>query len=90
MFCGPERRLIRWAGEYREVAPPELLVFTITSQPGEDRHELVIVQLTDLGDGRTEMHLEQRGHMRPDEYDSAKSGWGTFFARLDERLAQAP
>jgi len=22
MFCGPERRLIRWAGEYREVTAP--------------------------------------------------------------------
>jgi hypothetical protein len=47
----------------------------------------VIVVLTDLGDGRTEMHFEQRGHMSPDEYDRAKSGWGSFFDRLDERLA---
>jgi hypothetical protein len=43
--------------------------------------------LTDLGDGRTEMHFEQRGHRRPDEYDHTKQGWGAFFARLDERLA---
>jgi len=28
--------------------------------------------------------------MRPDEYDYAKSGWGSFFSRLDERLAEAP
>jgi uncharacterized protein YndB with AHSA1/START domain len=90
MFCGPERRVIRWAGQYREVAAPERLVFTITNQPGDDRYELVTVQLTDLEDGRTEMHFQQRGHMRPDEYDYAKSGWGTFFARLDERLAEAP
>ena len=34
------------------------------------------------------MHFEQRGHMRPDEYDYAKSGWVTFFSRLDERLAE--
>ena len=61
--------------------------FTVSDQPVDDRHELVTVVLTDLGDGRTEMRFEQRGHMRPDEYDSSKDGWGTFFARLDERLA---
>jgi uncharacterized protein YndB with AHSA1/START domain len=90
MFCSPGRREIRWAGEYREVAEPERLVFTITSQPHGDRYELVTVQLTDLGNGRTEMHFEQRGHMQPDEYDYAKSGWGSFFSRLDERLAATP
>jgi uncharacterized protein YndB with AHSA1/START domain len=90
MFCGPERRVIRWTGEYREVAAPERLVFTISDQPGDDRYELITVQLTDLGDGRTEMHFEQRGRQRPDEYDRAQQGWGTFFARIDERLAAAP
>jgi uncharacterized protein YndB with AHSA1/START domain len=87
MFCGPDRREIRWTGEYHEVAPPERLVFTFSSQPGADRYELVTVVLTDLGDGRTEMHFTQRGHMRPDEYDRTQQGWDTFFARLDERLA---
>jgi len=87
MFCGTGRREIRWTGEYHEVAAPERLVFTISDRPGEARYELVTVVLTDVGDGRTEMHFEQRGHMRPDEYDRAKQGWGTFFARIDERLA---
>jgi uncharacterized protein YndB with AHSA1/START domain len=87
MLCGPDRRLIRWKGEYREVAPPERLVFTISDQPGDERYELVTVVLIELGDGRTEMRFEQRGHQRPDQYDRAKQGWGTFFARIDERLA---
>jgi uncharacterized protein YndB with AHSA1/START domain len=87
MFCGPGRREIRWTGEYREVAAPERLVFTISDEAGDDRYEVVSVALVDLGDGRTEMHFEQRGHMRPDEYERSKSGWGGFFARLDERLA---
>ncbi len=89
MFCGPERRMIRWTGEYREVTAPELLVFTISDTPGEDRYELVTVQLRDLGGGRTEMRFEQRGHQRPDEYDRAEQGWGSFFARLDDRLTAA-
>lgn len=90
MFCGPERRMIRWKGEYHEVTEPERLVFTISDQPGDDRYELVTVQLTDLGDGRTEMRFEQRGHQQPDEYDRAEQGWGTFFARIDSRLTTGP
>jgi uncharacterized protein YndB with AHSA1/START domain len=87
MFCGPTRREIRWTGEYREVVAPERLVFTITDQSDGDRYELASVLLTDLGDGRTQMRFEQRGYMRPDEYDRAQSGWGGFFARIDARLA---
>lgn len=87
MFCGPERREIRWRGEYHEVDAPERLALTFSDNPGEDRYEFVIVVLIDLGDGRTEMQFEQRGHMSPDEYRHAKNGWATFFARIDERLA---
>ena len=35
MFAGPERREIRWAGEYREVVELERLVFTVTDDPAE-------------------------------------------------------
>jgi uncharacterized protein YndB with AHSA1/START domain len=87
MFCGPERREIRWTGRYHEVAAPERLVLTFSDRPADDRSELVTVVLTDLGDGRTAMHFEQRGHMRPDDYERSKHGWGAFFARMDERLA---
>ena len=87
MFAGPNRREIQWTGEYREVVEPERLVFTVSDRPGEPEYEVVTVILTDLGDGRTEMLLEQRGHMGPQEYEAAKTGWGGFLDRLDERLA---
>jgi uncharacterized protein YndB with AHSA1/START domain len=86
MFAPPDRREIHWTGEYQEVVEEERLVFTISDQPGEERYEVVTVVLSDLGDGRTEMYFEQRGHMSPEEYGVAEQGWGTFFARLDERL----
>jgi uncharacterized protein YndB with AHSA1/START domain len=89
MFAAPGRREIQWKGEYREVAAPERLVFTISDRPGEDVYELVTVVLTDLGDGRTEMLFEQRGHMRPEQYERAKEGWAAFFDRIAERLADA-
>jgi uncharacterized protein YndB with AHSA1/START domain len=82
-------REVDWKGEYLEVVEPERLVFTISDQPGDDRYELVTVVLTDLGDGRTEMLFEQRGHMGPEQYEAAKTGWGSFFDRVAERLAGA-
>jgi uncharacterized protein YndB with AHSA1/START domain len=90
MLAGPARREIQWAGEYLEVEEPSRLRFTITDRPGEDAYELVTVILTDLGDDRTEMHFEQRGHMTPEQYGRAEQGWGTFFARMEERLSEGP
>jgi uncharacterized protein YndB with AHSA1/START domain len=89
MFAGPDRREIQWKGEYLEVVEPERLVFTVSDQPGEDAYELVTVVLTDLGDGRTEMLLTQRGRMSPEQYERAGQGWSTFFDRIDEHLAGA-
>jgi uncharacterized protein YndB with AHSA1/START domain len=79
-------REIRWKGAFQEIVTPERLVFTISDQPGEDDYELVIVELVDLGDGRTEMRFEQRGRMGAEEYLRAQRGWGVFFDRLEERL----
>jgi uncharacterized protein YndB with AHSA1/START domain len=88
MQFGPERHEIRWRGEYREVVEPERLVFTVTDRPDDDAREVVIVDLVDLGDGRTEMRFQQRGGgLAPEEYERAGSGWGVFFDRVDARLA---
>jgi uncharacterized protein YndB with AHSA1/START domain len=77
---------IRWKGEYVEVDPPERLVLTFSDQPDDAPHEVVVVVLRDLGDGRTEMVLEQHGRMPPEAYEATRSGWGAFLDRLTERL----
>jgi uncharacterized protein YndB with AHSA1/START domain len=88
MFFGEDRREIRWEGEYLEVAPPERLVFTVTDMPGVPTTELVVVVLHDLGDGRTEMVMEQRGgNLTPDQYRAAGQGWGGFFDTMERQLA---
>jgi uncharacterized protein YndB with AHSA1/START domain len=89
MFAGPDRREIRWTGEFHEVVEPERLVMTFSDRPGDDAYELVVVQLSDLGDGRTEMHFEQHGGMTPEQYDAAAGGWSIFLDRLAQRLASA-
>jgi uncharacterized protein YndB with AHSA1/START domain len=87
MYAGPQRHEIPWSGEYLEVVEPERLVVTMSDEPEPERFELITVVLTDLGDGRTEMVVEQRGRMTPEQYERAKQGWGGFFDRLEERLA---
>jgi uncharacterized protein YndB with AHSA1/START domain len=83
-----ERGEIHWTGVYREVVEPERLVFTVTDEPEEEAYEVVTVQLTDLGDGRTEMAFEQRGGaLSPEEYERAGEGWSGFFDRIAARLA---
>jgi uncharacterized protein YndB with AHSA1/START domain len=85
MFAGG--REIRWTGEYVAVKPPGRLVLTMSDQPRDAPHELVVVVLGDLGDGRTEMVLEQHGTLPPEVYDAARDGWGTFLDRIAERVA---
>jgi uncharacterized protein YndB with AHSA1/START domain len=78
---------ILWHGEYQEVVEPERIVLTMTDQPpGDAAYALVIVDLVDLGDGRTEMRFEQRGPMPPEQARAARDGWGVFFDRIAERL----
>ncbi len=86
MFAEPDRREIQWHGEYLEVDEPERLVFSLSDQPGGHSYEVVTVVLTDLGEGRTEMHFQQRGQLPPEVYEGAKQGWGAFFDRLAERV----
>ena len=86
MFAGPERLEIRWTGEYREVVEPERLVFTISDQPDDEAYELIVVVLTDLGDGRTEMRFSQSGRLPAAQYLRAKEGWSSFFDRIQARL----
>jgi uncharacterized protein YndB with AHSA1/START domain len=87
MFAEPGRREIQWHGEYLEVVEPARLVFSVSDEPGGERYEIVTVELRALGDGRTEMHFQQRGQLPPDVYEAAKSGWTGFFDRIAERLA---
>jgi uncharacterized protein YndB with AHSA1/START domain len=86
MYADPGRREIRWIGEYLEVVAPERLVFTVTDRPEDDARELITVVFSDLGDGRTEMHFRQTGHMSAEQYERTGQGWSKFFDRIDMRI----
>lgn len=79
---GPDRRDIRWYGEYLEIIEPERLVFTIRGLEGQERADEVTVILSDLGGIRTEMLFRQRGQRTAEEYKRARESWLTEFDRM--------
>jgi uncharacterized protein YndB with AHSA1/START domain len=74
-------------GEYREVVEPERLVLTF-GEPGEANVEILTVTLTDLG-GKTEVVVNQSGHLPQEEYPKLAEGYSAFFDRLAEHLARS-
>lgn len=89
MLHGPEETELPFWGEYREVEPPERLVFTVTdsSEIQGATFELVTVVLRDLGDGRTGMTVTQRGgNLSAAQYELTLRGWLIFLERQEEFL----
>lgn len=89
MFGGPQREEIHWAGEFLELTEPERLVMTMTDTPGAPERAVITVDMVDIGDGRTELTMEQRGPLPPEQVEAASSGWGSFFDVMASRVAGA-
>lgn len=78
-------------GVYREIVPPERLVFTHAwdgkdGQPGPET--LVTVTLTER-QGKTEMAFRQSGFDSVDSRDDHGEGWNECFDLLEELLARS-
>jgi uncharacterized protein YndB with AHSA1/START domain len=86
---GPDRRDVRWSGEYLEVVKHRRLVFTISGLLDDQPVDVVTVVLSDLGGGRTEMQFEQRGQRTPEQYEVARAQWSAEFDFIADRLADA-
>jgi uncharacterized protein YndB with AHSA1/START domain len=75
-------------GVFREVVPPERLVFTFRwEEEGERGNENVVtVTFTEQGN-RTQMSFRQTPFWSDEERDGHQGGWGSTFDRLDDLLA---
>jgi uncharacterized protein YndB with AHSA1/START domain len=76
-------------GVWREITPPERLVFTTAwEEPdGTPEHEMLItVRFKDLN-GKTEMTFHQAVFMHQQSRDSHRDGWSECFDKLDANLA---
>lgn len=76
-------------GVFREVVPPERLVFTFAwDEEGERGLETVVtVTFADRG-GRTLMTFRQAPFRSVGERDGHRGGWSSAFDRLDDHLSQ--
>lgn len=85
----PDGSEMPFAGHYREVVEPELLVFTFENltDGGASEYELATIVLKDV-DGKTEVSLTQAGYMPPEEYAvGLKEGYGKFLDAMERHLA---
>ena len=88
-MTSPEHGELWSHGLWKEIVPPERLVFTTAweTDDGSPEHEMLItVTLTDLGD-RTEMHFRQAVFASVESRDGHDEGWSECFAKLDALLA---
>ncbi|MCR4265721.1 SRPBCC domain-containing protein [Nitratireductor sp. ZSWI3] len=78
------------SGRYREVVPPERIVFTHAwhDENGEPGHETVVeVTFTETPDGRTRMSFHQAFFASKASRDGHEAGWTESFDKLDALLA---
>lgn len=78
-------------GVYRELSPPEKIVFTHAWQDeaGNSEHEtLVTVTFADLGNGRTRMTFHQAFFLSEASRDGHEGGWSETFDGLGAYLAR--
>ena len=79
-------------GEYLEVVPPELLVFTHTwlNAAGQPGKETVVRMTFDAWGRKTEVTLHQSGFASEGARDGHEVGWDSTLDRLGDYLAQLP
>jgi uncharacterized protein YndB with AHSA1/START domain len=90
-LVSPETGVALWHhGTFREVTPPERLVFTfVWEEEGErGRENVVTITFSEQGD-KTLMHFTQTPFWSDGERDGHGGGWGSSFDRLDDFLALA-
>lgn len=78
-------------GTYKELLPPERIVFTHAWQDGAGNaeHETVVtITLKDLGDGRTQLTFHQAFFLSEASRDGHKTGWVESLDNLEAYLAR--
>jgi|SRR5690606_23989290 len=79
-------------GVYREIVPPERLVFTFrwdeSHEDGPPVDTLVTVEFAELPDGRTRMDFTHEGLKSEQSLVGHRHGWTSTFERLEAFLAE--
>lgn len=83
---GPQGDVYTSVGTYREVSPPERLVFTFAWEETPPHETLVTITFKATAAG-TEMHFHQAVFRNDASRDSHREGWSECFDRLAEFVA---
>lgn len=74
-------------GVYREIVPPERLIFTFAWEEEGERGLETLVEITLVErDSKTHMTFRQTPFQSDGERDGHRGGWSSSFDRLDELL----
>ena len=89
VMVSPEGRELPLGGVYREVVPPERLVFTHAwdDENGKRGPETVVTVTLVARGKKTEMNFRQTGFDSAESCDGHADGWGQCFDKLEELLA---
>ena len=77
-------------GTYKELTPPEKIVFTHSwlDEAGKPEHETTVtITLEDLGGGRTQLTFHQAFFISEASRDGHAGGWNETFDSLEAYLA---
>ena len=88
VITSPEGKSYGMAGIYREIAPPDRLVFTFAWDEEDAQRMLIALTFREHG-GKTEMTFRQTGFRSVESRDSHRDGWNECFDKLPAFLAQA-
>ena len=85
----PEGKDLWLGGTYREIVPPERLVFTHAwdDPGGKPGHETLIAVILKERGGKTEMNFRQTGFDSDESRDGHNDGWNQCFERLEKLVA---
>jgi uncharacterized protein YndB with AHSA1/START domain len=89
-FSSPEGKTFYEVGEFREISPPERLVYTCRFEGDFDEHQdqtLVVVEFDDLDD-KTRIGVTHQGYLRAEDRDAHQRGWPDFLNQLKQFLEQ--
>lgn len=91
-LCTPEGKVHTAIGSYREIAPPDRLVFTWSWEEGEDAYRaemLITLTFAATADGGTLMTLTQEQITTENARDEHSHGWTGCLDCLENYLAAA-
>jgi uncharacterized protein YndB with AHSA1/START domain len=79
----PEGREYRNGGTYREILPPEKLVYTFAwEEDGKRGHETLVTVVFEDDGGKTKMTFRQATFESVESRDGHRGGWSESLARL--------